>query len=197
MKRIQGYRSRATWILSAALLLGMGGSAGMDHWAVASGPDQVLFSSSFEENDGLELLESTAGQRPAEQVSNTYLYGIRGSVSDLVELSSVTGNGGSGDEGMQKLFDRNLDTKSLWIQDAAPTADAPAWVSVKLAEEQVVRTYALCAGNDASERDPAAWVLYGSDDGNSWTALDNRLAESFDSRKQENVYTFQNETPYM
>ena len=196
MKQKRIYHRWTAWALSAAMLLGIAGTAGAGGLVLAAGPDEVLFSSSFEEGDGLELLENTAGGRPGSQVDATYAYGIRGSVVGLIDPASIQGNGGNGDEGMGKLFDGSVDTKSLWVMENEPDAQKPAWISFRLTEERVIRNYGFSAGNDAPERDPAAWSLYGSADGADWKPLDSREGAGFYSRGQENLYTFDNETPY-
>lgn len=181
--------------MSLSLMVCMGLPAGrLENAASAAEPDGLLFSSSFEKEDGLTLLENT-GEGKAENLIQQYQKGVRGYVGDLVELSSVKGSGeADGNEGMNKLFDGSVDTK--FLQVTTPTPAEPVWVSFKLSEERVVTTYSICAGNDEQNRDPADWSLYGSADGTSWAKLDSREGESFYSRKQENIYTFENDTPY-
>lgn len=181
--------------VSLSLLVSMGLPAGRLSGLVnAAEPDGVLFSSSFEEGDGLTLLENT-GDGEVENVIQQYQSGVRGYVGDLVDLSSVTGSGTlEGGENMQMLFDGSVDTKFLEV--ATPTEEDPVWVSFRLTEPQVITTYSICAGNDSQPRDPADWTLYGSTDGSDWVELDKREGESFYARKQENIYTFENDTAY-
>ena len=157
-------------------------------------PDSVLFHSSFEEGDGLSLVENTA-EGQWENVIQQYKSGVRGYVGELVDLSSVKGSGTlEGGENMTMLFDGSPDTK--FLQVANPTVSQPVWVSFSLKEKKVINTYSICAGNDEQNRDPADWTLYGSTDGNDWVKLDSREGETFYSRKQENIYTFENTTAY-
>lgn len=51
-------------------------------------------------------------------------------------------------------------------------------------EAQKIGAYTLTSGNDAPERDPAEWVLYGSNDGTTWEALDTRRTEVFNARNE-------------
>ena len=181
--------------VSLSLLVSAGLPAGrLTGVASAAEPDGLLFSSSFEREDGLELLENV-GEGTAENVIQQYRSGVRGYVGELVDLTSVAGSGTlTGGENMQMLFDGNVDTKFLQVAD--PTESEPVWVSFKLKEEKVITTYSICAGNDSQPRDPADWTLYGSADGKAWTALDSREGETFYSRKQENIYAVENDKAY-
>jgi len=51
-----------------------------------------------------------------------------------------------------------------------------------------VDRYVLTSANDAPDRDPAAWILRGSADGNLWRILDARTHQSFADRHQSRTY---------
>ncbi|QIZ37057.1 hypothetical protein [Saccharopolyspora sp. ASAGF58] len=48
--------------------------------------------------------------------------------------------------------------------------------------------YVLTSANDAPDRDPAAWILRGSVDGNLWRVLDTRTHQSFTDRHESRTY---------
>ncbi|QIZ38225.1 discoidin domain-containing protein [Saccharopolyspora sp. ASAGF58] len=48
--------------------------------------------------------------------------------------------------------------------------------------------YVLTSANDAPDRDPAAWTLRGSTDGQLWRTLDTRTGQSFADRHQSKTY---------
>lgn len=53
--------------------------------------------------------------------------------------------------------------------------------------EIYVSKYDFVTGNDAPERDPKSWKLYGSDDGESWTLIDERTDENITQSRNETV----------
>ncbi|MGA2244630.1 MAG: ATP-binding protein [Verrucomicrobiota bacterium] len=53
---------------------------------------------------------------------------------------------------------------------------------------QTLTGYALTSANDEPERDPRTWKLLGSDDGATWTPVDQRLNESFTGRFERRVF---------
>jgi hypothetical protein len=58
-----------------------------------------------------------------------------------------------------------------------------------------VTRYQLLTCADATERNPTAWNLLGSNDGTSWTTLDTRSGQTFIAGIP-NSYTFANRTAY-
>jgi hypothetical protein len=101
-------------------------------------------------------------------------------------------NGGPGaGEGSPKLVDNNLGTKYL-TQGYAPGM----WFQVKYNTPQVIGAYTFTSGNDASERDPKTWRFEASNDGNTWTVLDNKVEYFFSDRNQTKRFETTNTTPY-
>ncbi|GHF51332.1 hypothetical protein GCM10017566_25570 [Amycolatopsis bartoniae] len=74
-------------------------------------------------------------------------------------------------------------THSKWF---APYPRAA--LEFRLPRPVVVERYVLTSGNDAPDRDPAAWTLRGSADGHRWHALDSRTGQSFPGRHQSRTY---------
>ncbi|WP_237275472.1 basic secretory protein-like protein [Tenacibaculum ovolyticum] len=92
-------------------------------------------------------------------------------------------------EGVANLVDNNTGTKYL-------TFSASTTVNYNFVKGYVISGYSLTSANDAAERDPASWVLEGSNDGSNWTALDRRNNNSFSGRKEKKVFTFNNTTSF-
>lgn len=120
------------------------------------------------EGKGLRRLEQrvqaqTRNMAPPEpDVSETHV-----SFTDLVDLSTVTGPEGFSGEGVLNLFDQNRNTKycleAMEIQ-----------VTFRLTEKKTLGAYRFRTANDTGlypDRNPAGWVIYGSQDGENWTEV--------------------------
>lgn len=57
-----------------------------------------------------------------------------------------------------------------------------AWVTCRTTYLVAANYYTIGSGNDQDGRDPVAWVLYGSEDGTTWTELDRREKQTFPGR---------------
>jgi hypothetical protein len=76
------------------------------------------------------------------------------------------------------MFDDLASTKWLAF---LPEATTVAEITHQFADgPKTVGSYVLSAANDRPERDPVSWVLEGSNDGATWTAVDTRTDEEFD-----------------
>ena len=67
-----------------------------------------------------------------------------------------------------------------------------AWVSCRTTYLVAANYYTVGSGNDGDGRDPVAWVLYGSKDGETWTELDRREKQNFPGRKFLRGYEIKN-----
>ena len=85
---------------------------------------------------------------------------------------------GNQNENAVKLIDNNYNSKFL-LGDFVELE-----VKLVYTEPQKIGAYTFTSGNDAQERDPAEWVLYGSNDGTTWEALDTRRTEVFNNRTE-------------
>ena len=93
-----------------------------------------------------------------------------------------TSNNSPGNEGPGNAFDNNPYTKYLNFDKQN------AGVTVQLNTGRVVSSFKLTTANDAVERDPTSYKLYGSNDGVTWTLIqqgalslsDNRFSVSAD-----------------
>ena len=86
---------------------------------------------------------------------------------------------GSGNANVSGLFDNTSSTR-------VSLAGADQWVrySFRDGTKQLVRFYTLTSGEGDAAADPTGWVLEGSNDGTSWTVLDERADETFPWRLQ-------------
>lgn len=66
-----------------------------------------------------------------------------------------------------------------------------------LAQPAALTSYSLTSANDVPQRDPQAWTLQGSLDGDTWVTLDRRqLPAPFESRLMKKSFSFANTTAY-
>jgi len=102
-------------------------------------------------------------------------------VTDQATLSVSEENrdGPDSNEGSQKLIDNDLASKFLIF-------DYPAAVPLKITQNftQAVRVtkYSLTSANDAGDRDPKSWKILGSNDNETFTELDSRVDQTFETR---------------
>ncbi|MBT9693037.1 discoidin domain-containing protein [Eubacterium ventriosum] len=111
-------------------------------------------------NPGVQ--EEAADSQVASGVSLTpYFDGIDD------KLSSTKGNT-SNNEGIENLFDNNVNTKFF-------TNDAPAiTIAWKMKRAVTLKSYTFVLAGDAStykHRDPHSWAVYASMDGENWTTI--------------------------
>jgi hypothetical protein len=122
-----------------------------------------------------------AGQTAAPSTPTVNWQMIRTNTSPVV-ISNIypTSNNSPANEGAANAFDGNVNTKYLNFDKQN------AGVTVRLSQGRVVRKFTITTANDAVERDPASYKLYGSNDGVNWTLIkegplslsDNRFAVS-------------------
>ncbi len=90
-------------------------------------------------------------------------------------------------------FDGYVHTK--WFSNFMPP---PWWLQYQICggAGAALSKYTLTSADNAPEQDPRDWEFQASNDGVTWTTLDTRSGESFDSRLQTKSYSFNNVTPY-
>ena len=98
--------------------------------------------------------------------------------SNPVVISAIypTSNNSPSNETAVNAFDGNVGTKYLNFDKQN------AGVTVKLSQGRVVRKFTITTANDAVERDPASYKLYGSNDGVNWTLIKEGPLSLSDSR---------------
>lgn len=118
-------------------------------------------------------------------------------VNQLVDLTDnggvITGqypNTTKPSEDIPSLIDNNTATKYFRSGRTA------LWVQYKSTTPAAVTKYTLTSGNDVPGRDPKNWTLQGSNDTITWTSIDSRSNQTFDSRGLTKSYTCTNTTAY-
>jgi hypothetical protein len=98
--------------------------------------------------------------------------------STPVVISNIypTSNNSPANEGAANAFDGNASTKYLNFDKQN------AGVTVRLSQGRVVQKFTITTANDAVERDPASYKLYGSNDGVNWTLIKEGPLSLSDSR---------------
>ena len=161
--------------------------------ATAAEPAAGFFSS-FETTDPAPDWTSTVevdatGARKSAGITGSPVTGIPGNITDKVVAVAASGENAP-NELAANVFDRNVNTK--WLVFAAT-----AWVQGRLSDPIAVVGYALTSANDAPERDPRDWTLQGSADGQTWTTIDTRSGQSFETRFQTKQYTVASPAAYV
>ena len=158
-------------------------------------PDRVLFSSSFEAADKAPF-ESVSDNGYYQNVeAYSYTTDMDGEFTYLVSTDSIDGSADfNSGESKKMLFDSTAGSK--FLTEKKPSASDPVWVSFALDSAQTVKIYSITSANDAPERDPSAWTLYGSTDGKTYTAIDKQSGVTFGDRHQVKTYTVDNSTAY-
>ncbi len=149
----------------------------------------TTFSTSFEEGQPQPGYTDEVENGRAAGIEGPTPTGIGGSEMDKVTAVEANGENTGAGEIATNVADGDKFTKWLVFE---PTG----WLKFTMSEPVTIRRYALTSANDAPGRDPQDWTLQGSNDGRSWTVLDTRTGENFDSRFQTKVYDIQNETAY-
>lgn len=100
-------------------------------------------------------------------------------VTNLGVFSVNRDNDGGPDanEGSNKLIDNNYSSKFL---QGNFTGDLE--LTLVYDQAQKIGAYTFTSGNDANQRDPNSWELLGSNDGQTWTTVDRRESEVFETR---------------
>ncbi len=114
--------------------------------------------------------------------------------------NSITNNGGTlsvqydntnSGEAPYNLIDKKADTKYV-----ANISGNGLWIVYNSPTKTHITSYSLTSANNAPERDPVDWTLYGSNDENNWTALDSRTDQLFGSRYTTMGYQVETEETY-
>jgi fibronectin type 3 domain-containing protein len=106
--------------------------------------------------------------------------------------SAYAGSGGT-TEGSDKAIDGNVNTK--WFSGGGSSS---GWLQIDLGagNAQALVRYDITSANDVPGRDPKNWQFQGSNDGSTWTTLDTRFGETFDSRFLTKQYALSTPTAY-
>lgn len=124
--------------------------------------------------------------------------GIADNITQRYVSFTPSSNNSNTNENAAKLVDNNLDTK-VYLGGV----QLPLTFKFQFDSEQVVKIYAIGNANDSDGRDPKTWTFEGSNDGTTWTVLDNQtLTSSLYTKagnkfKQLFYFTIANPKPYI
>ena len=97
----------------------------------------------------------------------------------------------SGSGAKANAFDGRLRTK--WVDNSSRS-----WIGIKFNQGKrfTVSNYEISSANNFPARDPKSWILFGSNDGRSWSALDYRSGVIFPRRLQTKKFNTNNNKAY-
>lgn len=145
----------------------------------------LLWSTSFETPDN--FIKNKLDELGSANLEGTLSTELTGDITYLVDINSIEGSKDYNEnETKVKLFDRSSSTKFLTNIGAPVTV---AW-SLKEKVEKAMNQYAIVSANDATERDPKSWKLYGKKESDEdWSLIDERSNQIFTARYQQKLYT--------
>ena len=99
----------------------------------------------------------------------------------------------SGNEGTDKVFDNNSDTKFFYLSGTVGT-----WWQWTYNNERrtIANNYGLVCGNDCNTRHPSGWKVYASNDGSNWDLLDEQSSQFFTVFQEQKRYDVANVKAY-
>jgi len=117
-------------------------------------------------NDGVNVTPSRAG----------IAYDSTGGIGTGVEVNAFPA-GEMPEKAVDGIVNVGTTTGNKWLDFRAKASRSAAdkervWLRINFAAAQKITHYNWATGNDAAERDPAAWRVQGSYDGVAWTDLD-------------------------
>ncbi|MDD3079943.1 MAG: glycoside hydrolase family 76 protein [Paludibacter sp.] len=170
-----------TWMLK--------GSTDGERWVSLSSRKNIDFEKTYQQNNYdisntgkytyFRLIIDSVADRDTDKVEIAELELHGNSISS----TSVT----SGSEGsLSAQFESSVDNENYPnLIDNSPTTKYLLagrhhfWVQYEVSEPIILQQYSLTSANDYPERDPVAWNLYASNDGESWILLDSVYGISF------------------
>ena len=132
------------------------------------------------------------GAETGFQLSDWQIYGLEEFADNiLTDGGTLTyqSAGYGANEGIDKLNDKTLDkylvpnAQSCWIEYTATYAYHPTG-------------YTLTSANDADNRDPVSWVLYGANTNENWVELDRQTGVLFYGRHTTQAYPINSDNCY-
>lgn len=108
---------------------------------------------------------------------------------DGTGLFTTAYNDSPNNEGPGQLIDNDPASKYL-------TFHSQTWVMFEATNSTTVSGYSMTSASDAPERDPLNWALEGSNNGSTWSMIDQRTNEDFATRGLKRSFTVTNTTSY-
>ena len=113
------------------------------------------------------------------------------------DIASYPTSGLTPEEGADKLFDGDLNTKWYF---SLTDIQLPVWAAFSTSNQghELVNKYSVSTADSHPMRDCVSWNLYGSQsmDHNNWVLLDSRTNVLWTARKQTKVYALANTVSY-
>ncbi len=111
--------------------------------------------------------------------------------SAITTVSRENRNGADSNEASFRVTDGDTGTKFLLFNFTNPE-----WIQQEFQNPVRVTKYSLTSANDAPGRDPVEFTLSGSNDGVTFTEIDSRTGQSWDSRGLTREFLVTNENSY-
>jgi alpha-L-fucosidase 2 len=122
------------------------------------------------------------------------LYIEFGATARTVGVSNPSRHQTSRGQEVNKTVDGKIDTKWCMEHEGRPVI----WETLFPDQSSIpLQSYTFTSAGDVPTRDPQKWQLFGSNDGDSWTLLDERgLDGPFEKRRMSKRFTFKNEKQF-
>ena len=144
--------------------------------------ETLVLASEIQRNTGKIYLEIEGGLPP---YSITWEDKTNRDITDT-NTDNIEASGTTWGHLPEYAFDDNLGTK--WLHFVSENA----WISYYFEGGAVVNYYTITSADDVPERDPKDWLFQGSNDGNTWTTLDEQNDQNFNSRFEKKAYLLDN-----
>ncbi len=164
--------------------------------------DGKLVTSNYEDTSELKsLLEKLKGTKANfgsyQTLGNLMLTDPSLAEPVLQEATSSAEPADLSGEVARNLFDGSSTTK--WFAGNSADKDNLTWpVTVTWSYDQAFSTksYSLISGNDTPGRDPKNWKLYGSNDGENYTLIDEQTGVAFADRGETKSFEMEKQVSY-
>ncbi|MFA4869390.1 MAG: glycoside hydrolase family 95 protein [Pedobacter sp.] len=112
---------------------------------------------------------------------------------EVVKIETDCDNKKNPSQSVDRLFDGDMNTK--WFADGGPDKGFPCYITWEYRTNLDVKSYTIVSGNDAPERDPNSWRLYGYD-GKNYTLIDEQTDVVFSKRKEIKKFSLKKAVNY-
>ena len=131
----------------------------------------------------LYTTEENSGSGSTEEIDpNSPFSVVESTVKGTAEISQA--------EGKKNLFDGQEATKAVFSAKSF-------WVSFRVNRADTVTAYSMTSANDWANRDPKNWTVYGSNDGESWTVVDEKTDMVFSGRYETKIFRLATPVSYL
>lgn len=138
---------------------------------------------------------STYGGTNVTRLADIEIYGTSiapegSTILPSVQSVAASKGGLTTSEDIDKLSDFNKANmyRAVYVE--------PIAITYTYATPQVIDTYAITASKSNATRDPKSWILEASNNGTTWTVLDEQTAQAFSNRYATQFYRIANKAEY-